>query len=399
MYSAREIDYIPNSRARDAHTVTVDTASFTAKVADTVSAFHRSFGEYRRTPLISLKGLASTLGVASIWLKDESVRFGLDAFKVLGASHAIGRLFAQDLRLDFHEASFEQLRSGDAKARLGKRTFVTATDGNHGRAVAWAARAFGHRAVVYLPRGGAMARVTNIEAFGAEVHLTDSNYDEAVQLAAERARTEGWVLMQDTAWAGYEQIPLWVMQGYLTMFAEALEQLGEEKPTHVFIQAGVGSLAGALQAYLHQRYGAKRPIVAVVEPKNAACFFASANAGDGEPRTIGGALATMMAGLAAGRPSSLAWSILREYSDGFFACADEVTATGMQRLARPVTGDTVVISGEAGAVTTGLICHLFEPAGQGLREQISLGPGAKVLLFSTEGATDPENYRRVVDQV
>lgn len=364
-----------------------------------VRGFHASFPEYAETPLRRLDGLAGRLGVGEVYVKDESLRFSLNAFKVLGASYAIARFIGQQLP-GGDVPDYRTLVSPAAAGRLGPLTFVTATDGNHGRGVAWTARRLGHRAVVYMPKGSAAVRLANIRAEGAEASVTGLNYDGAVRLAAENAARFGWVVVQDTAWEGYEDIPRWIMQGYGTMAAEAaaqLERLGAGRPTHVFLQAGVGSFAAAVQGYFAALWGAERPRTAVVEPSLADCLYRSALANDGEPRTVTGDMPTMMAGLACGEPNRIGWEILRDCADMFFSCPDWVAAEGMRLLGSPRAGDARVVSGESGAVTAGLLTALMRlddcrPA----RAELGLGRDSRVLLFSTEGDTDPANYRQVV---
>lgn len=361
--------------------------------------FHASFPGYRPTPLCSLARLAAFLGVGGIYVKDEAWRFGLNAFKVLGGSYAIARYLGRELGIEPHGLSCQALTAA-VTARRHPVTFATATDGNHGRGVAWTARRLGCRAVVYLPRGAAARRVDAIRAEGAEAVVTDLNYDAAVRLAADDARRHGWVVVQDTAWEGYEDIPAWIMQGYGTMVAEAQEQLGAlgaEPPTHVFVQAGVGSLAGAVQGYLARLYGGDRPQTVVVEADQADCLYRSALAGDGRPQSVGGDLATIMAGLACGEPNTLGWDILRDHSEIFASCPDWVAADGMRILGAPMGDDPRVISGESGAVTAGLLAAVMRDTGLAdLRRRLGLGSGSRVLLFSTEGDTDPDNYRRAV---
>lgn len=209
-----------------------------------VRAFHASFPEYEPTPLVSLNKLAADLGLASLSVKDESARFGLNAFKVLGGSYAIGRYLARELGIQEDELTYQALMAPEVRERVSRMTFVTATDGNHGRGVAWTASRLGARSVVYMPKGSAAERLENIRACGAEASITDLNYDDAVRLATRKSEENSWVLIQDTAWPGYEQIPAWIMEGYTTLAGEIFDQLteaGEEPPTHLFLQAGVGS--------------------------------------------------------------------------------------------------------------------------------------------------------------
>ena len=247
---------------------------FGPEKAKQARAFHQSFPEYRETPLAELNALAKELGVASIHVKDESWRFGLNAFKVLGGSYTIGNYIAKKLGVSITELRYEKLVSPEVKERLGRITFVTATDGNHGRGIAWTAARLGQKSVVYMPKGSSEERLHNIQALGADASITELNYDDAVRLAKEGQDKNGWVLVQDTAWEGYEEIPGWIMEGYTTMAAEATEQLKGERPTHVFLQAGVGAMSGAVCGYFASLYGdEERPVITIVEPDQADCIF------------------------------------------------------------------------------------------------------------------------------
>jgi diaminopropionate ammonia-lyase len=386
-----------NPNARKAPAQKAGTADFSSAVIRRVRRFHQTLPNYKPTPLARLDNLAGYLGVDAIRVKDESYRCGLNAFKVLGASFALCSHLDRQLNLDPEKVDFNLLRSGKFKDLLPDLTCITATDGNHGRAVAWAARQLGCRAVVYMPKGTTSARLESIRDLGAEAGIIDGNYDDAVQLAADRARENNWLLLQDTAGLGYEDIPIRVMQGYLTMFEEAFEQLGGTLPTHVFIQCGVGSLAGSLQAYLVEKFGEQRPLLTIVEPTRAACYYQSIIAGDGNPHTVQGDLNTIMAGLACGEPNIISWRILRDFADCFVACPDEVTAQGMRVLGNPLQGDDRVISGESGAVTLGLLVRIQRtPDLMPLKQALNITPASIILLFSTEGDTDPVMYRKIV---
>lgn len=378
----------------------VSTQFLSAAEIGKARAFHKSFPEYSETPLRSLKNMAGSLGVGGIYVKDESYRFGLNAFKVLGGSFAIAKHLAKCLKTDIGELDHALLTSPEIRRQLGEITFVTATDGNHGRGVAWTARQLKQKAVVYMPKGSSPTRLANIRAEGATASITDLNYDDAVRLAAEDARRYGWVVVQDTAWEGYEEIPAWIMQGYGTIAIEALAQLnlrGIEKPTHVFVQAGVGSFAGAVQGYFASVFGSERPKTIIVEPSQANCLYSSALANDGKPRVIGGDMATIMAGLACGEPNTISWEVLRDYSDMFFSCPDWVAAKGMRLLGNPLDDDRRVVSGESGAVTAGVLPALLTSDYlKEARDTLGLDENSQILLFSTEGDTDPRKYRSIV---
>jgi diaminopropionate ammonia-lyase len=386
-----------NSNARKTASPKTATADFSGAVTRRVQKFHQTLPNFKPTPLAGLDNLAHYLGVVAIRVKDESFRCGLNAFKVLGASFALSSYLVPKLALDPEKVTFNLLKSDDFRALIQDLTCITATDGNHGRAVAWAARQLGCRAVVYMPKGSSVVRLENIRSLGADADIIDGNYDDAVRLAADRARENGWLLVQDTASPGYENIPIRVMQGYLTMFEEAFEQMGGVMPSHVFIQCGVGSLAGSLQAYLVEKFGPQRPLLTIVEPTRAACYYQSIIAGDGEPRKVEGDLDTIMAGLACGEPNRISWNILRDYADAFVACPDGVTIRGMRVLGNPLKGDDRVISGESGAVTLGLLVNILQqPDLRPLKQALNLQPDSNILLFSTEGDTDPTMYRKIV---
>jgi diaminopropionate ammonia-lyase len=363
-------------------------------------AFHKSFPGYLVTPLCSLDRLASFLDVGAVYVKDESYRFGLNAFKVLGASFAIAKYLASRNHMNVNDLNFSSMISPEVRRELGDITFVTATDGNHGRGVAWAARQLEQKAVVYMPKGSSQTRLDNIRAEGATASITDLNYDDAVRLAAKNAQEQGWVVVQDTAWEGYEDIPTWIMQGYATIASETMQQLdlyGLKKPTHLFVQAGVGSFAGSLAGYFVSLFGDDRPKVVVVEPNLAACLFKSAMENNGEPWNIEGHMPTIMAGLACGEPNAIAWNILRDYADMFFSCPDWVTTKGMRILGNPLGNDRRIISGESGAVTAGLLATLLRDESLNeARDRLQLDARSRILLVSTEGDTDPARYRSIV---
>ncbi|MFW2503659.1 diaminopropionate ammonia-lyase [Clostridium diolis] len=362
--------------------------------------FHESFLEYDETPLIDLKELAEKIGLGGIYLKDESYRFGLNAFKVLGGSFAMGRYLAEKLGEDIDDLPYEKMTCKEVKDKLGDITFVTATDGNHGRGVAWTANRLNQKSVVFMPKGSSIKRLSNIKAEGAEASIIELNYDDAVRLANKYAEEHNGVIIQDTAWKGYEKIPAWIMQGYGTMALEASEQLKALdvlKPTHIFVQAGVGSLAGAVQGFFASQYRYDCPKTVVVESNLADCYYKSAIANDGEARAVGGDMQTIMAGLACGEVNTIGFAILKNYSKAFISCPDWVAAKGMRILGNPLKGDTAVISGESGSVTTGALYEIMtNDEYKDLKEALELDENSKVLLFSTEGDTDPEKYREIV---
>ena len=362
--------------------------------------FHHALEDYGPTPLVRLNGLAEELGLGGVFVKDESHRFGLNAFKGLGGIYALSRAVARELGLPA-EVTLEELQAPSVQKEVRNMVFVTTTDGNHGRGVAWAARKLGCEAHVYLPAGSAPARAQAILDAGAvEARVLPLGYDDAVRYAAQQAQEKGWTLIQDTSWPGYEEIPTWIVQGYTTLAREAADQLAEagvDRPTHVFLQAGVGAMAGGVLGYLADRYGAQAPVFAVVEPENVAGIYASAQAGDGQPHPAQGPGETIMAGLNCAEPCTLTWPVLRDLASWYIACPDQVAERGMRRLGRPAAGDPAVISGESGGVTMGLLDLLMTaPDLAPLRRDMGLNRQSVVLLISTEGDTDPVHYQKVM---
>lgn len=386
-------EYVLHSGAQDKNVL----ASVTPVQAASAQNFHSGIEGYAQTPLVSLPQWAARLNVAKVWVKDESKRFGLNAFKALGGSYAIARFLCGKLGIPVDQNAFNILRSEEAREKLGQITFVTATDGNHGRGVAWAAKLLGHKAVVYLPEGSSQERLNNIRALGAEAEITKFNYDSAVRLAYAMSKKHGWVMVQDTAWPGYEEIPTWIMQGYITMAQEAAAQLDGEVPTHLFLQAGVGSMAGAVLGYFAALWGDKLPVTVICEPDKAACLYKTAAAADGTIHKVTGRMDSMMAGLCCGEPCTVSWDIIDNFAAAFIACSDDYAARGMCLLGKPLQGDERIISGESGAVTAGVLDAVMTEAElTPLRKALGLCESSRVLLISTEGDTDRVNYLKVL---
>ena len=369
---------------------------FSQQQAQQARAFHKKITGYQPTPLYALDELAGLFGVKKILVKDESQRFGLNAFKMLGGAYAIAQLLCEKYQLNINEFTFETLKTSISQ----KMTFATTTDGNHGRGVAWAAKQLGQNAVIYMPKGSARERVDAILNLGAECIVTDMNYDDTVRLTMKNAQQNGWEVVQDTAWEGYTKIPTWIMQGYATLADEAVEQIssmGITRPTHVFLQAGVGAMAGGVLGYLVDTYGANNLRSVIVEPELADCVYRSGV--KGEIVNVGGDMATIMAGLACGEPNPLGWKVLRDCATQFISCQDTVAALGMRVLGNPLGKDPRVVSGESGAVGLGVLAAVHHhPQREVLMQQLGLDKHSVVLVISTEGDTDVKNYREIVWQ-
>lgn len=367
---------------------------FTNETAAAVTAYQKTVPGYKPTPLVRLSNLAAHYGVGSIFVKDESYRFGLNAFKGSGGSWCIANHIAEKAGKDIRDLSFQDIRC--LSLELGDITFVTATDGNHGRGIAWMAHLLDAGAKVFMPKGSSQERLENIRKFGADAEITDLNYDDAVRLADKTARENGWIMIQDTAWPGYEKAPSWIMQGYMTMAKEAFDAF-DGVPTHIFLQAGVGAMSGAVSGFAADYYGNEKPVITIVEPDKADCVFRTAQADDGKLHNVRGDMDSIMAGLCCGEPCSIGWEEIAAHCEGFISMPDEIAAKGMRILGNPLGNDPRIISGESGASTMGLVCELLEkPRLAYICEELGLDEDSKILCFSTEGATDREMYRKIV---
>ncbi len=365
-------------------------------------AFHRSLPGYAPTPLLELPALAAKLGLGEIFVKDEARRFGIKAFKALGASYAMYRFLKKRWQERFTEpftpASFQDQR---ALEQLGSFTFCAATDGNHGRAVAWTAKMLGQKAVIYMPADSVAARVENIRGEGAEVVLVPGTFDLCVERCAADAAKNGWQAISDTAYPGYREIPGWILLGYTSIFAELAGVLHGPMKVGIdlaILPAGVGGLAAAAAFYYSRHYGPRRPYLVCVEPVSSDCFLESVRFGKGEPLPTKGKQTSIMAGLNCGIPSPLAWPIVRDAYPFFLAVGDPYAEQAMRRYHQPLKGDPQIISGESGSSgLAALLALTTSPKLAEVRARLPLGKGSRVLLINTEGDTDPENFKKVVE--
>ncbi len=344
--------------------------------------------DYAPTPLHPLPHAAQQAGIAAVHLKDESGRFGLGSFKALGGAYAVAGVLSAELarRGAALSATTADLFAGRYAAATRDITVACATDGNHGRSVAWGAQRFGAACAIFVHGGVSQGRIDAIARYGAAIHVVPGTYDDAVRAAAAEAERHGWFVVSDTSWPGYTEIPRDIMQGYRVMADEALDQWPGPPPTHVFIQGGVGGVAAAVSVQVRARLD-PAPDLVVVEPERAACLLASAVAG--APTPAGGTLDTIMAGLACGEPSLIAWQELDRAAAAFLAIPDAAAIDAMRLL-----GSLGIVSGESGAAgLAGLLLAAQDPAA---RAALALDPSSRALVFSTEGATDPVLYERLV---
>ena len=355
--------------------------------------FHQTLPNYSKTPLIELNDLSKRLNIKSFQIKDESKRFNLNAFKSLGASYAMAKIIASKTAND--QSNMDYKLFSQYKNIIKEMTFVTATDGNHGRAVAWAAENYGCQARVYLPKDTSQYRVDAIEAHGAHAEVTEVNYDDTVAYAARMADENDWILIQDTSWVDYQEIPKDIMIGYPTIVRE----LADDKfiwPSHVVMQAGVGSFAASIfDAFC--KTNRPKPKFILVEPTGAACYFKSIQAEDGCLHPVK-ELDTIMAGLSCGIPSILAWDIITKTADYFATCDDAIALKAMRSLSKSTSKDDSIVSGESGAVTTGFIETICStPEYSDFYTLIGLNESSNVFCISTEGDTNPDLYNQAVN--
>ena len=396
------IQWLANSRALKNSKSQLAADLFPSGLAQKVRKLHSTIPGYRMSPLKSLPNLARRIGLGGIWVKDESARLSLNSFKVLGGSYAIYRKLLERGGFQEDKVSLKDMLQLDGKYRekLGHPVFATATDGNHGTGIAWAAHKMGFPSIIYVHSLTTKDRIRGIEREGGKVVVVDGNYDDAVRQASIDANKNGWEIISDTSWEGYEEVPRWIMQGYATMFVETQEQFsgqGLSRPTHLFVQAGVGSLAASAIGYYSVLFNDNVPLSMVVEPTRAGCLYESMRIGDGEPHSVTGELDTIMAGLACGDPNPLAWETLYNCADFFAICPDYVAAKGMRVYSTPLPDDPLIISGESGAVTLGALMYTMEyESARELRDAMGLNEDSQVLLINTEGNTSPEEFRSVV---
>jgi diaminopropionate ammonia-lyase len=393
-----DMSWILNQKTRENYESSKNL--FPLDIAHEARAFHMQIPGNEMSPLKNLNQLARMFDVGGIWIKDEAERLELNSFKVLGGSFALYKFIQKRLGLEGQALTYDFLVSKEVKDKMGELTFSSATDGNHGRGIAWAAGKLGHKCVIYVHSETSKARIKAIRDYGAVVKIIEGNYDDAVKQIVIDSEKNGWHVISDTSWDGYTTVPEWIMQGYTTMFLETQEQFSAQgilKPTHIFVQAGVGALAASVIGFYHSLLGDDAPICVVVEPENAACLYESIKIDDGNPHNVTGSLNTIMAGLACGEPSPIAWSILKDTADAFIVCPDYVAAKGMRIYATPLKDDPFIVSGESGAVTLGALIGILSQEGlKDLKKAIKLNHKSQILLINTEGNTDPEQFKQII---
>ncbi|MDL5026186.1 diaminopropionate ammonia-lyase [Vibrio sp. TMPB1044] len=349
---------------------------------------------YSVTPLHELNRISAEIGVNKFWYKDESQRFGLKSFKALGGAYAVARQLQIEIANRYGKnPTISELLNGEWKSEVAEIVVSCATDGNHGRSVAWGAQMFGCGCVIYIHRDVSEGRKQAMEAFGAEVIRITGNYDESVRLADSEAKAQNRVIVSDTSYEGYMEIPKDVALGYTVMLAEIVEQLNGEIPTHVFVQGGVGGLASAVCGYFWDLWGVDRPRFVIVEPEQANCLQKSAQAG--KPIVVTGDLETLMAGLACGEVSSLAWTILQNGADDFMTLSEEAIPQAMRMLASGEQTEVAIEGGES--AVPGFAAAIIAKQAPNFAEKLNLTQDSRVLVIGTEGATDPDLYQQIID--
>lgn len=381
------------------HVGTVPDTSEAAFEIITENDFSRAIAEisswngYAPTPLHSLSCLADKLGLGAIMYKDEGPRFGLGSFKALGGSYAGLLVLQRELSKNLNRhVELSEIRDGSIAKDVAEITLVSATDGNHGRSLAWGAQAVGAPCRIYIHKEVSEGREKSMRDLGAEVIRIEGDYDESVRVTRDEAEENGWFVVSDTSWEGYTRTPTDVMAGYGVMIDEIIEQ-SDRMPTHLFVQGGVGGLAAAMAARLRQKLGAESPRVIVVEPELAACLYASGKAGEKTIFNID--QETMMAGLSCGEPSGLAWGILASEVSDFLTIPESLVAPTMRLAGRPIGTDPKIQAGES--AVAGMAALIALARNQELREKLNLGKNSSVLLIGSEGATDMKIYQEIME--
>jgi diaminopropionate ammonia-lyase len=381
----------PAARPADTYPETLRDIASLEKAATAFADICRWPG-YGPSPLLRLDDLAARIGVAAIYYKDESRRFGLKSFKALGGAYAVSRQLIEKIRRQTGEsASVDDLLAGRYRDVVSDIVISCATDGNHGRSVAWGCQMFGCPCIIYIHRDVSAGRAQAMQALGAEVIRVDGNYDASVRQADSDAAEHGRIIVSDTSYPGYVDIPKDVALGYTVMLAEAVEQLDGSVPSHVFIQAGVGGLAAAVCAYFWELWGPQRPRFITVEPEKANCLQRSA--AQGEMVAVGGDLETLMAGLSCGEVSLLAWEIIKPGVDDFLTLSEDAVAPCMRLLAQ---GNPPVEAGESAVAGLGAVIAAREDAD--MSAKLGLDDSSRVFVIGTEGATDAELYQQLISQ-
>ncbi len=351
-----------------------------------------SWDGYAATPLYHLESLAQSLNLQNIFYKDEGPRFGLGSFKALGGAYAAAKVLQRELKNKFNEqASLSDLRSGKYASLTKTITLVSATDGNHGRSLAWGAQKFGADCKIYIHAEVSEERAKAMRSYGADVIRIDGDYDDSVRIAKADAEESGWFIVSDTSWENYTQPPTDVMAGYGVMTNEIIQELSTP-PSHILLQGGVGGLAASVCAALRQKWGKDSPRVIIVEPDLANCLYASAV--KDTPTSVQITEETIMAGLSCGEPSPLAWKVLREEASDFLSIPDTFIAPAMKLLAKPTGNDPVIVAGES--AVAGLAAIIAIAQDKALRESLGIDTASQILLIGSEGATDKALYDKII---
>ena len=361
---------------------------------------HQSIPEYKPSPLMALPDLAHSVGLGNIYVKDESQRLGLKAFKAMGASYAVYRYIKKHLSEQSKTVpEAPDFYSSTDILAPGQFTLTTATDGNHGRAVAWVARKLKQRAVIYMPDDSAEARFKNIQSEDAEVVLVKGSYDDAVNKCRADAGLHNRQIISDTAWENYHEIPNWIVAGYTTLFKEIDAVLAHNQHIDlVILPAGVGSLAASAIWYYNTIHSDKIIKLVIVEPELAACLMWSLVENKGNSGCMPDQPESIMAGLCCGTPSPGAWPIIKDGADLFVTVADRDARQAMRTYYNPLGNDPQIISGESGAAGLAALQQICrQDSNSEIADFLNLNSNSSILLLNTEGDTDPVNYKRIID--
>lgn len=364
------------------------------RLKDAEIAFNEisTWPSYEQTPLVSLNKIAAKIGIKEIYYKDESSRFGLGSFKALGGTYGVLRFIKDALEEEFGKTvAIEDIRSGKYSNNISKYTVTTATDGNHGRSVAFGAKLFGCKCQIYIHSEVSQGRHDAIENLDARVVRVDGNYDKSVEICKKESKLNNWQVISDTSYSGYTKYPRYIMAGYNVMAEEITNQMGEKSmPTHIFLQGGVGSFPGAICGYFWEKFNNQNLKIVVVESEHAPCLIKSAQ--KNKITSVPVETETIMAGLSCGEPSLLGWEILSSGADDFITISDDLIPSVMRFLSK---NSPYIEAGESSVAGLAGLIEIMK--NQKVAKNIGLGSDSIVLLFGTEGATDPEIYNSIIN--
>ncbi|WP_038375141.1 diaminopropionate ammonia-lyase [Brachyspira alvinipulli] len=372
-----------------------DCDLFNLEIASESLNYLKTVKEYNETPLVELKNLAKKMKVKKVFVKDESYRMGLNSFKAVGVIYGVSKVLCKILGVSIKDISFNYFLNANVQDKIKDIVFSSVTDGNHGRGLAYTAKLLGCKCIIYVPKQTSKSRINAIRDLGADVIVSEYNYDDTLKLVIEKSKEMGWYHIQDQAWDGYIDTANYISQGYTAIAEEIKNKMLDIKPTHIILQAGAGTFALGIMAYYTNLFKDNKPHMTIIEADTAGCYMKSAV--NNCFSTVGGDLNTIMAGLSVGEPNIFAYNVLKDIVDYYITCPDEYSALGMRILGNPIKNDARIISGESGAVCLGIAyCICVNKNFESIRKEMNITEDSILLFISTEGDTDRKMYEDIL---